>query len=146
MLTVYNSKSHTIRELEVIPSRKWPGEGLLGVIIKFDTFHDAEDNMCHILDVDMNSPAELAGLQPLTDFLLGTTEVVFKNSDILFEALSANIDKPMEIYVYNSDTDEVRLTVLMPTSDWGGEGILGASVAHGYLHSLPSKCCETIGL
>lgn len=116
------------------------------MIIKFDTFHDAEDNMCHVLDVDMNSPAELAGLQPLTDFLLGTTENVFKNSDILFESLSNNIDKPMEIYVYNSDTDEVRLTVLMPTSDWGGEGILGASVAHGYLHSLPSKCCESIGL
>lgn len=146
MLTVYNSKSHTIRELEVTPSRKWPGEGLLGVIIKFDTFHDAEDNMCHVLDVDINSPAELAGLQPLTDFLLGTTEVVFKNSEILYEFLSANIDKPTEIYVYNSDTDEVRLTVLMPTSDWGGEGILGASVAHGYLHSLPAKCCETIGL
>jgi hypothetical protein len=33
----------------------------------------------------------------------------------------------------------------MPTEDWGGDGILGASVAHGYLHLLPSKACKTIG-
>ena len=44
--------------------------------------------------------------------------------------------------------DEVRLAVLMPTDKWsnGGEGILGASVACGYLHSLPSKCCHSIGM
>ena len=31
----------------------------------------------------------------------------------------------------------------MPTDQWGGEGILGASVAHGYLHRIPSECCQT---
>ena len=48
--------------------------------------------------------------------------------------------------MYNSDSDDVRTVVLMPSSQWGGEGILGASVASGYLHALPTKCCETIGM
>lgn len=96
------------------------GEGLLGVIIRFDTFYDAAEHMCHVLDVEINSPAELAGLQPMTDYLLGTVDVVFKNTDILFDVLRVNVDKPVEFYVYNSSTDEVRLCVLMPSQDWGG--------------------------
>ena len=38
----------------------------------------------------------------------------------------------------------------MPTDSWcrPGDvdcGLLGADVAHGYLHGLPSECCTTIG-
>lgn len=117
-LTIYNYKSHTFRSVSVTPSRNWPGEGFLGVIIRFDTFHDADEYMCHVLDVEANSPAELAGLQPDTDYLLGTTDLVFKDSDVLFDVLNANIDKPFEIYVFNSETDEVRIAVLMPTTEW----------------------------
>ena len=71
-LTVYNCKSHTIREVVITPSRKWPGEGMLGVVIRFDCYLDAEEHMCHVLEVEANSPAELAGLQGGTDYLLGT--------------------------------------------------------------------------
>ena len=79
------------------------------------------------------------------DFLLGTAEKVFKNADILFEELQQNIESPVEFYVYNQDSDDVRTVVLMPSTQWGGEGILGASVGSGYLHTLPRKCCQTIG-
>jgi len=118
---------------------------MLGVTIRFDSYANADENICHVLDVEPNSPAELAGLQPYKDFLLGTAEKVLKDTDILFEELKANVEKTLEFYVYNSETDEVRVVVLMPSSDWGGEGILGASVAHGYLHGLPSDCCQTYG-
>ena len=144
-MTVFNTKSHSLREVNVYPSRNWPGEGYLGVIIRFDSFSDADENMCRVLDVEINSPAELAGLQPLSDYLLGTSEVSFKNTDVLNEVLQSSIDKPVEFYVFNSETDEVRLSVLMPSLDWGGDGILGAGVGQGYLHCLPTKCCETIG-
>ena len=70
---------------------------------------------------------------------------VFSDTDVLHEELRAHVDSPVEFYVYNSDTDEVRVVVLMPSYDWGGEGLLGANVACGYLHKLPSSCCETIG-
>eukprot|EP01038_Epipyxis_sp_PR26KG_P005141 gene5141-7160_t len=145
-LTIYNCKNHSIREIILVPSRNWPGEGMLGVTIRFDCYHDAEEHMCHVLEVEANSPADLAGLQPHKDYLLGTAEKVFKDTEILNTELLENIDKPVEFYVYNVEADEVRVVVIMPTRDWGGEGILGANVAHGFLHGLPASCCETIGL
>ena len=49
---------------------------MLGVTIRFDTYHEAEENLCHILEVETNSPADLAGLLPMSDYLLGTAEKV----------------------------------------------------------------------
>jgi len=144
-LKVYNCKNNSLRDVVLTPSKKWPGEGMLGVTIRFDTYFEAEENLCHVLEVEADSPAELAGLQAGSDYLLGTTEKVFKDTDILFEELKENIDKPVEFYVYNSETDEVRVVVIMPNADWGGSGILGASIGHGYLHTLPSKCCDSLG-
>lgn len=142
---MYNCKSRTIRDVTVTPTRNWQGEGMLGVTIRFDSFHESEDHVIHILDVEPDSAAELAGLQPNDDYLLGTAEKVFKDTEILFEELRKNLEKPVEFYVYSAMSDEVRVAVLMPTDQWGGEGILGASVAHGYLHRIPSECCSTIG-
>ena len=105
-----------------------------------------QENLLHVLDVEPNSPAELAGLVEYKDFLLGTAEKVFKNADILFEELQEHIECPVEFYVYNQDSDDVRTVVIMPSAQWGGEGILGASVGSGYLHTLPGKCCQTIGM
>lgn len=47
---------------------------------------------------------------------------------------------------YNStELDQVRILSISPSEHWGGEGVLGAEVAHGYLHRLPSSTRETIG-
>eukprot|EP01035_Chromulina_nebulosa_P018235 gene18235-23906_t len=148
-LKVYNWKSKSIRDITLMPSKNWPGEGMLGVTIRFDTYLNAEEHICHVLEVDSNSPAELAGLQPEVDYLLGTTELDFKDVDVLHETLEQNINKPLEVYVYNSNTDEVRTVIIMPNADWGKGpdecGLLGADVAQGYLHILPTHCCQTIG-
>jgi hypothetical protein len=157
-----------------------------GVTIRFDSYKDAEEQMLHVLEVETNSPAELAGLVPFKDYLLGTAEKAFTDADVLQQELVAHIDRPVEFYVYNTDTDEVRVVVIMPTEvtfcavpasenadecylhcartmvliplfmrlrlhhaqDWGdkgNQGLLGANVAFGYLHVLPTHCCETIG-
>lgn len=48
--------------------------------------------------------------------------------------------------VYNStEIDQVRIVSISPSERWGGEGVLGAEVAHGYLHRLPSSTRNTIG-
>ncbi len=47
-----------------------------GVTIRFDSYKDAEEQMLHVLEVEANSPAELAGLVPFKDYLLGTAEKV----------------------------------------------------------------------
>ena len=144
-LTIYNCKCHSTREVTLVPSNKWPGDGMLGVKIRFDTYMNAEECLCRVLDVSTNSPAELAGLKSGTDFLLGTATSVFSNTGVLADELERNIDNPVEFYVYDSATDTVRVVVVMPSDDWGGEGLLGADAAHGYLHRLPSHCMTTIG-
>lgn len=34
---------------------------------------------------------------------------------MLHQELLAHVDRPVEFYVYNTDTDEVRVVVIMPT-------------------------------
>ncbi|RYG63209.1 hypothetical protein EON64_16375 [archaeon] len=50
--------------------------------------------------------------------------------------LTAHLERPVEFFVYNVQTDEVRVCVLMPSLDWGaggaGDGVLGAQVGHVY--------------
>lgn len=145
-IRVYNSKSGTLRDVALVPSRKWPGEGMLGITIRFDTYHNVDEDVVHILDVEAGSPADLAGLQADTDYLLGTSEKVFKSIDILFEELQLNINRTMEIYVYSTKTDEVRNVVIMPSDEWGGEGLLGAGLAHGFLHRIPPESRKTNGM
>lgn len=103
-LKIYNCKNHSVRDIVLVPSTNWPGEGMLGVTIRFDSYHDAEEHLCHVLEVAPNSPAELAGLVPMTDYLLGTAEKAFKDAETLGEELQHNVDKPVEFFVYNSDT------------------------------------------
>jgi hypothetical protein len=76
---------------------------------------------------------------------------VFRDTDVLYEELAANLETPVEFYVYNSDSDEVkfksfialwelfasyltfycswyfqvRIAVVMPSDQWGGDGLLG---------------------
>lgn len=75
-LTIYNTKNHTLREVVVVPTRKWPGEGMLGATIRFDSFQDCDDQVVHVLDLEVNSPADIAGLKPGSDYMLGTLEKV----------------------------------------------------------------------
>ncbi|CAM9531028.1 unnamed protein product [Chrysoparadoxa australica] len=146
-LTIYNYKSKRVRDVTITPSRHWGGQGLLGVTIRFDTYHNAEENLVRVLDTAKNSPAQLAGLQPGEDYLLGTAERVFKDPNILNEELQQHLEQPMEVYVYNTRTDEVRVAVLLPTVSWGeaGCGCLGAEIGHGYLHRLPESCRGSSG-
>ena len=39
----------------------------------------------------------------------------FTDADVLHQELMDHLDRPVEFYVYNTDTDEVRVVVLMPT-------------------------------
>ncbi|KAF4143633.1 GRASP55/65 PDZ-like domain [Phytophthora infestans] len=144
-LRVFNVKAQTTRELQLTPSRKWPGKGLLGVTIRFDSYEGAEDQLLHVLNVEDSSPAERAGLRADSDYLLGTPERVFADSEDLHDEILDALDGSFQCYVYNSLDDQVRIVSIVPTERWGGDGVLGAEVGHGYLHRLPSVCRGTIG-
>jgi hypothetical protein len=141
-LTIYNSKTKQTRTVTMVPSRSsWTGDGLLGVTIRFDTYANCDENVCRICEIENDSPADLAGLVEETDYILGSAEKVYPDMDLLFKDLQENLNKPMELFIWNSKTDKVRIVIIMPSLDWGTNNtssILGATIAHGYLHGLPS--------
>eukprot|EP00614_Pseudopedinella_elastica_P015487 CAMPEP_0172582432 /NCGR_PEP_ID=MMETSP1068-20121228/1835_1 /TAXON_ID=35684 /ORGANISM="Pseudopedinella elastica, Strain CCMP716" /LENGTH=306 /DNA_ID=CAMNT_0013375777 /DNA_START=179 /DNA_END=1099 /DNA_ORIENTATION=- len=144
-LTIFNIKSETTRDVVITPRRNWGGQGMLGVTIRFDSFWRAEEALVRVLEVQPDSPAELAGLEPEKDYLLGTAEKVFKDTETLNEEVVKFLDSTVEFYVYNTATDEVRVVVVMPTHNWDGQGCLGLSVGHGFLHRLPHRCKQSTG-
>merc|ERR1711892_1356176 len=135
-MTVYSSKSQTIREVFITPSTLWGGQGLLGVSIRFCSFEGANENIWHVLEVEPNSPAYLAGLRQFTDYIIGADSILSEQED-LFTLIESNEGKPLKLYVYNSETDASREVVLTPNSAWGGEGSLGCGIGYGYLHRIP---------
>jgi len=135
-MTVYSSKSGTVRQLFITPSTLWGGQGLLGVSIRFCSFEGANENVWHILDVSPNSPAELAGLRQFSDYIIGADSVLHESED-LFSLIEAHEARPLKLYVYNTETDHCREVTITPNGAWGGEGSLGCGIGYGYLHRIP---------
>lgn len=148
-LLVWNIKNKTQRFLTLTPTTSWGGKGLLGVTIRMDDYVTAEENLLRVLSVQKQSPAALAGLTSKTDYLLGTTIESFESEDVLADVLEENEDCVLEMYVYNTESDVVRVLTFIPSSTWGGkegQGLLGAEIGRGYLHRLPKNCRDTLGV
>ncbi|XP_070701003.1 Golgi reassembly-stacking protein 2-like [Pempheris klunzingeri] len=140
-MMVYSSKTLELRESTVTPSNLWGGQGLLGVSIRFCSFEGANENVWHVLEVEPNSPAALAGLRPHTDYIIGA-DTVMNESEDLFSLIESHEGKGLKLYVYNTDTDNCREVIITPNSAWGGEGSLGCGIGYGYLHRIPTKPFE----
>jgi len=145
-LLVHNIKSNSQRLVTITPSSTWGGAGLLGVTIRLDNYGGADERLIRVLSAEHNSPAAIAGLVPMNDYLLGTTSTSFDTDEILAEVLMVHADRIVELYVYSSGSDVVRVVTLMPTLSWGGRGLLGSEVGTGYLHRFPKSCRGTDGL
>jgi len=136
-LVVQNIRTHTSRDVYVTP-RRWGGAGLLGAVVRYDSLESAEGQGMRVLSIFPNSPAEAAGLVPNKDFLLGTTEVMFRDMDELAEVVNLYLGKELKVYVYNLDSESIREVILVPRTDWGGEGAIGADIRTGLLHRIPA--------
>lgn len=136
-LVIYNIRTHKSREVFVMP-RKWGGAGLLGAVVRFDALDNVDNQGMRILEVFPNSPAMQAGLIPYKDYLLGTTEVMFRDMDELVEIVNLCLGKSMQVYVYNSSTESIREVTIMPNNGWGGDGSIGADIRTGLLHRIPA--------
>ncbi|XP_023125177.2 Golgi reassembly-stacking protein 1-like [Amphiprion ocellaris] len=137
-LEVYNTKTQRVRELEVTPSNMWGGQGLLGASVRFCSFEGASENVWHVLDVEANSPAALAGLNAHYDFIVGADQVL-QDSEDFFSLIEASEGKPLKLLVYNTQTEQCREVVVTPNGAWGGEGSLGCGIGYGYLHRIPTR-------
>ncbi|KHJ45516.1 WD domain, G-beta repeat protein [Trichuris suis] len=136
-MTVYNSKTQNVRQTQIVPSQSWGGQGLLGVSIRFCSFEGANQNIWHVLKVQPNSPAAIAGLCSNSDYILGGESSLDETNDLI-SLIQSSGGKPLKLNVYNVDTDSVREVTLVPNSAWGGEGSIGCDIAFGYLHRIPA--------
>ncbi|KAK5888681.1 hypothetical protein CesoFtcFv8_014747 [Champsocephalus esox] len=123
-MVVYSTKTTSVRELEVVPSSMWGGQGLLGASVRFCSYHGANENVWHVLDVEASSPASLAELQPHSDYIVGADQVL-QDSEDFFSLIEAHEGKPLKLMVYNTISDACREVVVTPNGAWGGRGQFG---------------------
>lgn len=135
VLNVFNARKKTVRLVTMTP-QKWDGIGLLGLSVKFSEFN-AMNEGAHVLMVHDGSPAHNAGLIPMTDYLLGTNLQLFVDVDCVRVHVAEHVDEEITLFVYNSITETIRKTTIIPKNSWGGKGSLGCDLASGYIHRIP---------
>jgi hypothetical protein len=135
-LTVYNCRTQALRDVFVIP-RSWDGQGLLGLVVKFDLIENGENQGLRILEVHPNSPASKAGLIAFKDFIICSGDIIIRDGGDLAELVNSHIGDELSLTVYNTDTESIRDVKVTPLKDWGGEGLLGFSTGSGVLHRIP---------
>ncbi|GAA5982783.1 hypothetical protein JCM10908_006786 [Rhodotorula pacifica] len=150
-LQIYSTKRKEVREVYVIPSRNWssaavPGgeagmvdgqPSLLGLSLRVCNPQYALDQVWHVLEILEGSPAQSAGLVPFGDWIIGYAGGVLRGEGDFYDVVEAHVDKPLRLFVYNSDYDVTREAILVPNRSWGGEGLLGCGVGYGLLHRIP---------
>ncbi|KAK2589259.1 hypothetical protein KPH14_007819 [Odynerus spinipes] len=138
IITVYSSKTQSVRQTVIVPSMTWGGQGFLGVSVRFCSIKGANENVWHVLEVHPSSPAELAGLRPFTDYIIGSDSVLHESED-LYTVIEAHESRALKLYVYNTEDDSCRKVTITPNSTWGGKGSLGCGIGYGYLHRIPIR-------
>jgi hypothetical protein len=101
-------------------------------------------NIWHVLDVPANSPADVAGLLPYSDYILGSPEGALYGEGGLGELVEDFIGRPMRIWVYNNEYNVTREVTIQPSRDWGGQGALGCVLGYGALHRIPPPLSEPV--
>jgi hypothetical protein len=83
-----------------------------GCSIRFCSFEHAGENVWHVLEVASNSPAEMAGLAPFSDYIIGSPHMTLRNEDDFYSLVEEFLNKTLILYVYNKESDSCREVVL----------------------------------
>ncbi|WPG99957.1 Hypothetical protein R9X50_00278000 [Acrodontium crateriforme] len=136
---VFSAKGQVIREQYLsVPA----DASSLGLSLQWSPLALTAD-VWHILDVMPNSPADVAGLLPYSDYVIGSPDsAVLHGEASLGELVERYIGRPLRLHVYNTEYDVTRLLTITPAKDWGGEGALGCVLAYGALHRVPAPLTE----
>lgn len=137
-LGVYSAKGQQIKEIYVsIP----PDGSGLGLALQWAPLNTCED-VWHILDVMPNSPADVAGLLPYSDYVVGSPEGLLRGESALGELIEDFMDRSLRLWVYNHEYDVTRMITITPARNWGGTGSLGCVLGFGALHRVPAPLTE----
>ncbi|ODV59058.1 Grh1p ASCRUDRAFT_77458 [Ascoidea rubescens DSM 1968] len=98
----------------------------------------------HVIEIQKNSPAYHAKLIPHSDYIIGIENgLLATGGEDLFGRVITSIynrnpsNSTINLLVYNHDFDLIRHVKIKPNNNWGGSGLIGCSVAYGYLHRIP---------
>ncbi|CAM1506590.1 Fc.00g062310.m01.CDS01 [Cosmosporella sp. VM-42] len=139
-LGLWNAKGQRTREMHApVPA----DTASLGLSLQYSPLALAA-NIWHVLDVPTNSPADLAGLLPYSDYILGSPEGALYGESGLGELVEDYIGRPLRLYVYNNEYNVTREVTIQPSRDWGGQGALGCVLGYGALHRLPAPLSEPV--
>jgi len=137
-LGVYGAKGQQIREMYVSVPRDSPS---LGLSLQWCPLNATED-VWHILDVMPNSPADVAGLLPYGDYVIGSPDGALRGDAGLGGLVEQFMDLPLRLFVYNHEYDVTRMVTITPSKTWGGDGALGCVLGYGALHRVPAPLNE----
>ena len=135
VLEVYSLLTETMRDVPVVP-RTWEGDGLLGLTMRYEDALAARDQIYHVTNVTENSPADRAGVQAETDYIVGSPNYSIKELDDL--EFLAKSQAGLVLSVYSTATQQVRL-VTIRTGYPNAEGSLGLELGMGMLHHLSKR-------
>ncbi|KAM0329814.1 hypothetical protein ACHAQA_003978 [Verticillium albo-atrum] len=139
-LALWSAKGQRTRELHIpVPA----DSASLGLSLQW-TALAVVANIWHVLDVAPNSPADLAGLLPYSDYILASPEGTLHGESGLSELVDDFIGRPLRLYVYNNEYNVTREVTIQPSREWGGEGALGCVLGYGALHRLPAPLNEPV--
>lgn len=137
-LGLWSAKGARVRPLWVqVPANT----ASIGLSLQWMPLSTTED-VWHILDVAPNSPADLAGLLPYGDYIIGSPEGLLKGESAFGELVEDYLEQPLRVYVYNQEYNVTRLVTIEPTRSWGGQGALGCTLGFGALHRIPASLEE----
>ncbi|KAF7913652.1 uncharacterized protein EAF01_000058 [Botrytis porri] len=139
-LGLWSAKGQRTRTIHIPVPSDTPS---LGLTLQWTSLSTVS-NIWHILDVPANSPADLAGLLPYSDYILGTPEGVLHGESGLGELVEDHIGRPLRLYIYNNEYNVTREITIHPSRDWGGDGALGCTLGYGALHRLPAPLSEPV--
>ncbi|KAK6843593.1 hypothetical protein PG987_004453 [Apiospora arundinis] len=139
-LGLWSAKGQRTRVLHIPVPADNPS---LGIALQYPPLATAS-NIWHVLDVPANSPADVAGLLPYSDYILGTPDGVLHGESGLGELVEDYIGRPLKLWVYNNEYNVTREVSIVPSRDWGGEGALGCVLGYGALHRLPAPLDEPV--
>ncbi|MCJ1234037.1 hypothetical protein MMC14_001995 [Varicellaria rhodocarpa] len=137
-LTLWSAKGQRVRDLRVPVPTPSP---TLGITLQWTSLATTDD-VWHVLDVIPNSPADMAGLLPYGDYIIGTPEGIVHGESGLGELVEDYLSRPLRLYVYNHEYSVTRLVTITPSRNWGGTGALGCVLGYGALHHLPLPLTE----
>ena len=89
----------------------------------------------HVLTVVEGSPGHRAGLEAYFDFIVSIDGIRLNTDTDKFKVVvNENVNKSVELTIYNSKTHSIRQVSLIPQEKWGGE-------VCSLLKSLPTIVC-----